>query len=117
MKLSERQGIFALNVSKLLQWIFQGTRTCTLGEAWRTEEQAKYNEEHGLGIANSLHRSRLAIDLNLFKDGILLENLEDYREAGEYWKTLHIDNNWGGDFKKRKDPYHFSMSDGLSNTK
>lgn len=117
MKLSERQGIFTFNIGKLIQWLYINGMTASFGEAWRTEEQAKYNADHGLGITNSLHRDRLAIDFNLFLNGVLLTELEDYKGAGDYWKTLHPDNNWGGDFKKLCDPYHFSMGDGLSKRK
>jgi hypothetical protein len=117
MSLSERQRLFSKMVGYLIEEIYKQGNEVTFGEAWRTPQQAQWNAEHGLGIAHSLHIERLAIDLNLFKGGVLTNNAEDYKPYGDYWKTLHPDNNWGGDFTHLADIYHFSMSDGVSNTK
>ena len=50
----------------------------------------------------SKHLSKLAIDLNLFKDGELLTKKEDFKLISEYWKSLNERNNcgyfWGWDF-------------------
>ena len=45
---------------------------------------------------------------NLFKDGKFLTSSEDHRTLGEFWKTLHPDCCWGGDFS-RPDGNHYSM--------
>jgi hypothetical protein len=56
--------------------------------------------------ANSLHYDKLAIDLNLFKNGVYLDKTEDHRELGEYWES--IGGSWGGRFKSR-DGNHYSL--------
>lgn len=42
----------------------------------------------------SFHYKRLAIDLNLFKEGSYLESTEAHRPLGEYWES--IGGTWGG---------------------
>lgn len=106
MTLREAQEIFARNVAKLIEFIFDSGYTCTLGEAFRTKEQALIYAEKGIGSATSLHCKRLAIDLNIFKDGEYLTKSEDYEFAGIFWMALHEDNTWGG---AGADGNHFSM--------
>lgn len=110
MSLRENQELFAKNVGLLIGFIFAQGYTCTLGEAYRTQEQADWYAEKGIGSKNSLHRIRMAIDLNIFKDGVFLTESDDYEFAGTYWYTLHPDNTWGG---AGGDGNHFSMSQGI----
>jgi len=78
------------------------------GETYRTPEQAALNAAKGIGIANSLHCDRLAIDLLLFKDGVWLQRSEQYVDLGVWWKAQHGLARWGGDFS-RPDGNHFSL--------
>lgn len=108
MTLRERQEVFAKNVGLLIGYIFSQGYGCTLGEAYRTKEQAEIYERTGKGTRNSLHCKRLAIDLNLFKDGVYQTLSEPYEFAGNYWMSLHPDNRWGG---AGNDGNHFSMTE------
>jgi hypothetical protein len=54
----------------------------------------------------SLHRIRLAVDLNLFKDGKYLKDTDDHQELGEYWES--IGGFWGGRFRNA-DGNHYSL--------
>ncbi len=108
MTLSEKQTIFALNIAKLILWAAQNGYGLTFGEAWRSDAQAALYAKQGKGIANSLHRLRLAVDFNLFVQGQFLETPEAHAPLGKYWKTLHALNRWGGDFTT-KDANHYSM--------
>lgn len=108
MTLSERQQEFAWNVSHLIEKIMCDGYRCTFGEAYRTPEQAALNAKKGIGIVNSLHCKRLAVDLNLFKDGVYLADTESHRPFGEYWESLHPSNRWGGRFK---DGNHYEMQE------
>lgn len=111
MTLGEKQRLFTRNIGKLIAFAYEAGYELTFGEAHRTPEQAALNAKKGSGIARSLHIERLAVDLNLFKDGQFLSASEDHAPLGEYWKSLHPLNRWGGDFK-RKDGNHYSMEHG-----
>lgn len=108
--LGQRQRRFLPMVSKLIDFAYAQGYELTEGEGYRTPEQAALNAQHGSGIANSLHTLRLAIDLQLFKDGQYLTDSIAYKALGEYWKTLDPDAAWGGDFTTRVDGNHFSLS-------
>jgi hypothetical protein len=111
--LREQQSLFAQLAASLITYAYSAGYEITLGEAWRTPEQAQWNADNGSGIVHSLHTQRLAIDLNLFKDGALLETVDGYRPMGTYWKGLHELARWGGDFSK-PDSDHFSLEfDGI----
>lgn len=108
MTLGEKQRRFTELLGRLITWVYARGWELTLGEALRTDEQAAINAAKGIGISKSLHRLKLAIDLNLFIEGIWQTNPDAYREMGAYWKSLDPANRWGGDFKM-KDAVHFSM--------
>ena len=66
--LRNKQSRFAKDIAQFILWIYDQGYEITLGEAYRTPEQAEINAQKGIGIKNSLHTKRLAIDINLFKD-------------------------------------------------
>ena len=112
MELIESQKIFALNVGYLIHYIYCIGLTCTFGEAYRTAEQAEIYANEGKGIINSLHRKRLAIDLNIFSpSGELLTSIEALADIGKEWEKFNSKNRWGGNFKKRPDTDHFEMQE------
>ena len=108
MTLSTKQAIFALNITQLIQAARRMGYAVTFGEAYRPPETAALYASQGRGIANSLHTKRLAVDLNVFKDGAYLPTSAALKPLGDCWKTIHPDNRWGGDFSK-PDGNHFSM--------
>ncbi|HZW60823.1 MAG TPA: M15 family metallopeptidase [Candidatus Babeliales bacterium] len=111
MDLLNDQAEFAHNVARLIQYIFMQGYICTLGDAYRTPEQAELYAKEGKGIVDSLHCKRLAIDLNLFThDGRYLSDTKDYEPIGKYWELLHQNNRWGGRFE-RKDGNHFERQE------
>lgn len=109
MTLGEKQRKFSELVAMLIVWAYANHYELTFGEAYRTPEQAALNAQKGSGISNSLHTKRLAIDMNLFINGVYQTESEAYRPLGEKWKSLDPDCAWGGDFKK-PDGNHFSLS-------
>ncbi|MDX1902101.1 MAG: M15 family metallopeptidase [Gammaproteobacteria bacterium] len=114
MTLNEKQKKFTLLVARLIHWAYSKGYELTFGEAFRTQEQAALNAKKGIGIRNSLHCQRLAIDLNLFINGVYQPDSAKYKPLGEYWKSLDPDCCWGGDFKNLKDANHFSIThDGM----
>ena len=109
MTLGEKQRRFTELVGRLIIWAYDEGYELTFSEAYRTPEQAALNAKTGSGIANSLHTSRLAIDLNLFVNGEYAQGSEAYKPLGEYWKSLDPSCCWGGDFS-RPDGNHFSFT-------
>ena len=71
--------------------------TLTVGDAFR-DPRVPY------GHPNSLHKRRLAMDLNLFKDGVYLTKDKDHEPLGLYWES--IGGSWGGRFN---DGNHYSL--------
>ena len=102
--LREKQCRFAAMVGRLLQKAQEMGYEMTLGEVWRTPEQAMFNAKHGRGISNSLHLVRLAIDINLFRVGHYLPQSEDHEPLGRWWES--IGGSWGGRFG---DGNHYSL--------
>ena len=67
----------------------------------------KMGEKKSYSAAFSCHKLKLAIDLNLFKDGKFITTTEGHRELGEWWEAQHPLNCWGGRFN---DGNHYSMT-------
>jgi hypothetical protein len=105
LRLSDYQHRFTFMLAHLILWAYEHGYEISMGEVFRTKEQAELNAKNGTGIANSLHCMCLAADLNLFKDGVYLTKTEDHRPLGEYWESLG--GSWGGRFG---DGNHYSLS-------
>ena len=96
MTLREQQSKFSLLVAHLILNAYNEGFEVTLGDAWAREGHIK----------DSLHYSRLAIDINLFKNGRYLKRTEDHEVLGTYWESLDPDCKWGGRFG---DGNHYEM--------
>lgn len=104
-KLSDKQRRFAKLVPRLIDMAHNLGYEVTLGDAYRDPRVfGNVGEKAGYGNPSSLHKSRLAIDLNLFKDKKYLHDDDGYKALGEWWESQG--GTWGGRFK---DPNHFSM--------
>lgn len=110
MLLSELQQLFARDTVLLFQNIFEKGYTFTYGESMRSVEQAAIYAKEGKGIKDSLHCKRLAIDINLFKDGKYLDDAKHYEQFSIYWENLSPCNRSGYNFKK-VDANHFERND------
>lgn len=111
MRLTELQQAFARDLISLFKYIHDQGYAFTLGEAYRTAEQAELYAKTGKGIKNSLHCKRLAIDINLFNDkNEFLSETKDHEVFGKYWESLNPANRWGGNFK-RADGNHYERND------
>lgn len=98
---------FARLVPRLLDKAFELGYEVTLGDAYRDPRvHGTLGTKLGYGHSRSAHKVRLAIDLNLFKDGFYIENDLGHRDLGEWWKTQHERARWGGDFN---DYNHYSF--------
>ena len=131
--LSRKQQRFTRLIAQLIGEANVRGYALTFGEAYRSDEQAEINAlggdkrwalclslqpqfpalaaainnngKHG-GISKSLHRKRLAVDFNVFKNGELLTDGSQFEDLGVYWEGLSPDCRWGGRFK---DGNHFSL--------
>jgi hypothetical protein len=61
-------------------------------------------------MSKSLHYEGLAVDIDLFKDGVYLTSTEDHRQFGEFWESLDEDCRWGGRFKGNPDGNHYAIT-------
>jgi len=66
----------------------------TLGDAWAKDGHKP----------NSKHYVRLAIDLNLFKNGKYLKSTKSHEPLGLFWES--IGGTWGGRFE---DGNHYEL--------
>ena len=94
MTLRQKQSAFVRMVGQLIARATALGYDLTFGDAYATTGHKP----------RSLHYERLAIDLNLFKDGKFLDKSEDHRPLGEYWESLG--GSWGGRFN---DGNHYSL--------
>lgn len=108
MTLREKQSLFASLVAQLIIEAREQGFEVTFGEAYRSPEEAARLAKLGKGIKNSLHCLKLAIDLNLFRDGVYLSSSESHRPLGEWWEQQHDLCRWGGRFT-RPDGNHYSL--------
>jgi len=107
MGLGDKQKLFAKILPALLNKAHELGYEVTLGDAYRDPRiHGTVGEKLGYGHRNSCHKVRLAIDLNLFRDGKFLTETADHKILGEWWETLHPLCRWGGRFN---DGNHYSF--------
>lgn len=105
MTLGSKQRKFTLMIAQLIQWAYEQGYELTVGDAYRDPRlHGQVGEKKGYGSAVSLHKQRLAMDLNLFKDGKFLTTTEDHLPLGEKWESMG--GSWGGRFN---DGNHYSL--------
>ena len=103
--LRQKQSRFAMMVATLLQQAEVLGFEVTLGDAYRDPRlHGRVGVRMGYGSARSCHKLRLAIDLNLFKNGKFLQTSDDHRPLGEWWESQG--GTWGGRFN---DGNHYSL--------
>lgn len=107
MTLLEAQQAFAALIPRLIDQAHILGFKVTLGDAYRDPRlHGALGVRLGYGAANSCHKLRLAIDLNLFKDGKFLQHTLDHKPLGEWWEAQHQLARWGGRFN---DGNHYSF--------
>jgi hypothetical protein len=96
MTLRQKQSIFIFLVARLIIFAYENGYEMTFGEAYRSPEEALRLTKLNKGIENSLHIKKLAIDINLFKDGKFLSSTESHKLLGDWWERQHRHCRWGG---------------------
>ena len=114
--LTDKQARFTVMISQLISYAdsLPGYQL-TFGDAYRSPEVT-------YGHSESLHRSRLAVDFNLFVDGAWIDGRGDAAEMTEEWLLWlklgrfweFIGGTWGGRFTGpiARDMNHFSLAHG-----
>ena len=109
--LRQKQSAFAKLLPRLLDKAHELGFEITLGEAYRSQEEAERLAKLGKGTKNSLHTLKLAIDLNLFKNGKYQASSGSHQPLGEWWEKQSTSEHtcaWGGRFK-RADGNHYEI--------
>ena len=99
MTLWNKQTKLTRNISLLIFHAEMLGYQLTFGDAYR-DPRATFPYSH----PDSLHKKRLAVDFNVFRNGKLLQSGNDFIDLGEFWES--IGGTWGGRFN---DGCHFSM--------
>ena len=99
MSLLTEQHVFSRHVAQLLEKAFELGFEVSLGEALRPIEMQRIYVQRGSSkTMQSSHLDKLAIDLNLFKNGVLC-TAEQIRPLGKWWEGLDPHNRWGGSWR------------------
>lgn len=107
LTLGQKQRLFAKMVPRLIDAAHALGFEVTLGDAFRDPRvHGEIGTKLGYGHPKSGHKQKLAIDLNLFKDGAYLGDTESHRQLGEWWEQHHPLCRWGGRFN---DGNHYSL--------
>lgn len=108
MTLGQKQRKLTRMIADLIIFAYDQGYELSLGDAYRDPRvHGNVGVKKTYSSASSLHKERLAIDLNLFKDGKYLTATADHRPLGEYWES--IGGTWGGRFN---DGNHYSLEHG-----
>lgn len=105
LSLGEKQRLFTKLLPRLLDKAHELGFEVTLGDAYRDPRVfGAIGVRQGYGESRSAHKQRLAIDLNLFRDGKFLQATADHLPLGEWWESQG--GVWGGRFN---DGNHYSL--------
>lgn len=109
MTLKEKQWLFMELLPKLINKMLEEGFHPVIGYAYRDQEtQNRLFDQGKSATKTSNHQRCLAIDIELFdSDGDYRTDKEAHEQFGEYWKSLHSDCGWGGDFGW--DANHYSI--------
>lgn len=99
-ELGDKRELFTSCLASLLKYM--------IGRTYRP----RIGKEGQVHMVGSLHYQGLAVDIDLFDaNNNYLTSTEAHKEFGEFWKSLHPDCRWGGDFSK-PDGNHYSVTFG-----
>ena len=87
--LRQKQSRFAHMIAKLILWAYDNGYEITLGDAYRDPRVfGAVGERKGYGESKSCHKVRLALDLNLFKNGKYISTTRGHKELAEKWESM-----------------------------
>lgn len=99
MGLRDEQMAFTADVILLLQKANELGFEVTLGEVFRPIEMQRIYYQTGRSkTMKSPHMDKLAIDLNLFRSGVVCTH-KQILPLGTWWESLNSFNRWGGSWR------------------
>lgn len=108
MTLGQKQELFMRLLPLLINKAHELGYEIRGGDLFRDPRAfGEFGESKLYSNSKSMHKLKIAIDLNLFKNGKYLTDSENHRELGNYWKSLNELCRWGGDFN---DANHYSLT-------
>jgi hypothetical protein len=111
MGMVQEQAAFLLDAAELIQYATNQGYVVTAGELYRPQEMQEIYVKTGRSkTMDSQHGKRLAIDLNIFKNGVLLGR-EGIKPLGDWWEAKHPKNRWGGNWRGLVDQKKSSFVD------
>jgi hypothetical protein len=121
LTLRQKQSLFVSMIGQLILWSYQQGFEFTFSDG-SIDPFRKVRLKDGTTVAGArdlvhmedgLHYRRLAMDLNLFIDGVWIQDGDHpaWKSIGTKWEGMHPLAAWGGRFKSR-DSNHFSLRDG-----
>jgi hypothetical protein len=111
MSLSAKQRRFTKCLGLLTKQIERLGYEWTEGDGYRDPRvHGEWGVKGSYAAAFSVHKLRLAQDINLWVDGEYITDGDHiaYQQLGEFWEGLDPDARWGGNFKSN-DANHFSF--------
>ena len=110
MTLGNTQREFSRHIVYLKMHMLAMGYEFTEGDSFRDSRvHGVWGKKTSYSHPESLHKVRLAVDINLFKNKVYLTETSDHKDFGDYWCALHPNNVWGGDFEK-KDGNHYQRN-------
>ena len=108
MRLGKKQELFMRLLPRLIDKAHNLGFEIRGGDLFRDPRlHGEHGTKKGYGHKTSCHKLKLAIDLNLFKDGRFVSSTAGHKELGEWWEKQHELCRWGGRFK---DGNHYSIT-------
>lgn len=108
MKLGQKQELFMRLLPRLIDKVHSLGFDIRGGDLFRDPRvHGHIGFKSSYSHRNSCHKLKLAIDLNLFKDGVYLKSGIEHKAIGEWWEMQHPLCRWGGRFR---DSNHYSLT-------
>jgi len=107
MRLGEKQELFSKLIAQHILWLIKQGYQVRGGDWFRDPRvHGHVGEKESYSAAYSMHKSKCALDINLFKDGKYLTKTADHKFSGEKWESRHGLCAWGG---RWEDGNHYSL--------
>ena len=103
--LGAKQKRFAKMLPRLIDKAHELGFEVSIGDVFRDPRvHGIFGVKKGYSAAKSVHKLKLAVDINLFWNGVLVRDTKGHQQLGEWWESQG--GSWGGRFN---DGNHYSL--------